>query len=206
MPYTKMIRWSGLLNSFISVLLLIWWCLLGAILVASGNLSLPTVALVRLHGYQLISLLGLLACVLAPLGLVDLYLPYAEKVGKMGLAGFLLSVCGVILYAAMQYEETFSWPILAVKAPAVLGSAGGLMSDPAYLAEYLVMGISFSLGFILLGLALRRCQSFPTWAVLCFTIGAPLFGIGMAVVIRSLGLLLWVAGWGWMGYSQWRKK
>jgi hypothetical protein len=205
MKYSTLVRWSGNINISISVLFLLWWGLMGAITVSSGNLAISSLELVRLNGYQLQSMIGLAACILAPFGLMGLYFPYAEKVGKLGLAGFLLSCMGVILYGCMQYEETFDWPILAAKAPALL-ETGGLMADPAYLFIFLFMGFVLALGFILFGIAIWRARIYPGWAVIAFSAGAVLFGIGMAIPIRTLGLVGMVIGWGWMGYKLSRVK
>jgi hypothetical protein len=205
MSFSNLKRLSGSLNIIISVLFLFWWGMMGAIIISSGNFNISTLALVRLPGYQLQSVVGLLACILAPIGIIGLYLPHAEKVGKLGLAGSLLGSLGVILYGCMQFDETFTWPVLAVKAPVLLG-AGGLMSDPAFLFIYFFMGIVLALGFILFGIAFWRARVFPRWSVLFFSAGALLFGIGMAVMIRTIGLALWVVGWGWMGYLLQREK
>ena len=205
MNNAKLIRWGGFLNIVICVLFLLWWGLMALIVVSSGTLNITTLELVRQNGYQIQSIIGLVACILAPIGMMGLYLPYTEKVGKLGLIGFLLSCMGVILYGCMQYDEKFTWPILAVKAPALL-EAGGLFSNVAYLSIFILMGIVFALGFILFGIANWRARVFPRWAVIFFTVGAVLFGIGMAIPIRTLGLVLWVIGWGWMGYLLWKEK
>ena len=205
MSYSKLQRWSGFMNIFIPVLFLVWWGSLGVITVSSGNIAIQTLDLVRLQGYQLQSIIGLIACILAPIGIIGLYLPQSEKVGKLGLAGSLLSCLGIILYGCMQYDEAFTWPVLAVKAPDLL-AASGLMSDPAYLSGYILMGVVLALGFILFGIAFWRERIFPRWSVLFFSAGGLLFGIGMAVMFRTIGLVLWVVGWGWMGYLQSRGK
>ena len=205
MNYAKLIRWGGALNIAICALFLLWWALMGLIMLSSGTLNLTTLELVRLNGYQIQSIIGLIACILSPLGILGLYLPHAEKLGKLGLAGCLLSCVGVILYGCMQYDETFTWPILAARAPALLGTAG-LMSDAAFMSAYILMGVIFVLGFILLGIANWRAGIFPRWTVICFSVGAALFGIGMAVMIRTIGLALLVIGWGWMGYMLWKEK
>ena len=205
MNNAKLIRWGGFLNIVICALFLLWWGLMALLVVSSGTLNITTLALVRLNGYQIQSIIGLVACVLAPIGMMGLYFPYTEKLGKSGLIGFILSCMGVMLYGCMQYDETFTWPILAVKAPALL-EAGGLLSDVAYLSIFILMGIVFALGFILYGIANWRAGVFPRWVVLFFTVGAVLFGIGMAIPIRTLGLLLWVLGWGRMGYLLWKER
>jgi hypothetical protein len=205
MDYPKLTRWSGLLNIFICVLFILWWGLMGIIVVSSGTLNISTLDLVRLNGYQIQSIIGLIACILAPIGLMGLYLPYAKKIGKLGLIGFLLSCVGVILYGCMQFDETFTWPILADKTPALL-ETGGLMSDPAYMFIFVFMGLVLTFGIILFGIAHWRASIFPRWAVIFFVVGATLFGIGFAIMIRTIGLILWVIGWGKMGCMLWRQK
>jgi len=202
MGYSKLKRWNGLFNIVIPFFFLLWWGLMGGLTVSSGNLNITTLALVRLPGYQLQSLVGLIACILAPIGILGLYIPHAEKVGKLGLAGCLLSCLGVILYGCMQYDETFTWPILAAKAPTLL-EPQGLMANPAFFGSFIFMGVLLALGLILLGIAFFRARVFPRWAVICFSAGATLFGIGMAVIFRTVGLVAWVVGWGWMGYLLW---
>jgi hypothetical protein len=205
MNYPKLIRWGGLLDIIICSLLLLWWGLMGAMVVSSGSLNLTTLELVRLNGYQIQSMVGLSACVLAPIGIMGLYLPISGKTGKLGLIGFLLSCMGIILYGCMQYDETFTWPILAAKAPALL-EAEGLLANTAYLSIFMLMGLVLAVGFILFGIANWRARTFPRWTILFFTLGAVLFGIGMAIPIRTLGLVLWVIGWGRMGYLLWKEK
>ena len=79
------------------------------------------------------------------------------------------------------------------------------MSNAAYMFIFVFMGVILSVGFILFGVAYWRAKVFPRWAITFFTLGAVLFGIGMAIPIRTLGLVLWVIGWGWMGYLLWRE-
>ncbi len=205
MIYSKLTRWAGFLNIVISIVFLLWWGSMAVIVVLSGNLNLSTLELVRLNGYQFQSIIGLFACILAPIGIMGLYLPFAEKVGKLGLIGFLLSSIGVILYGCMQFDETFTWPILAVKAPALLESSG-LMSNASYMSIFILMGVIRAIGLILFGIAHWRARVFPRWTVLFFTLGSVLFGIGMAIPIRTIGLILWVIGWARMGNLLWQKK
>jgi|WetSurMetagenome_2_1015567.scaffolds.fasta_scaffold94760_2 hypothetical protein len=205
MNYSKLIRWGGLVNIIISFLFLLWWGLMALLVISSGNLNLSTLELVRLNGYQIQSIIGLIACILAPIGITGLYLPYAEKIGKLGLTGFLLSCLGLILYGCMQFDESFTWPILADKAPALLETKG-LMSNTAYMLIFILMGVVLAIGFILFGIANWRARVFPRWAVIFFTAGAVLFGIGMAIPIRTAGLVFWVMGWVRMGALLWRER
>jgi hypothetical protein len=202
----KLTRLSGLFNILGALLFLLWWVILGVMVAASGNFNLTTLELVRLNGYQIVSMAGLLACVVGAIGILGLYLARAEKMGNLGLIGGLLSCAGVILYGGMQYDETFTWPILASKAPALLGASGGLMADRAYFGSFLFMGVIFAAGFIVLGIAFWRSRVFPGWAILLFTLGAVLFGIGMSMIFRTVGLIAWVIGWGWMGFLLWKGK
>ena len=205
MDYQKIIRWSGLLNLIVCALFVIWWGLMGIIVISSGTFNISTLDLVKLNGYQIQSIIGLIACVIAPFGIMGLYLPFVNRLGKNGLFGFLLSCIGIILYGCMQYDETFTWPILANKSPALLGTEG-LMSDPAYLSIFIIMGIILALGMVLFGIALWQANIFPRWSVICFVIGAILFGIGFGIMIRTLGLIIWIIGWGRMGYLLWKGK
>jgi hypothetical protein len=176
---------------------------MAVMVLSSGNLNISNLELIRLNGYQVQSIIGLFACVLAPFGIFGLYIPFAEKTGKLGLIGFILSCVGIILYGCMQFDETFTWPVLAEKAPYVL-EAGGLISDFHYMAIFILMGSVFAIGFLLFGIANWRAKIFPRWIIIFFTLGSILFSIGMAIPIRTIGLVLWVIGWAQMGNFQWK--
>jgi hypothetical protein len=201
MNYKTLGTISGVVNMASGMVFALWWAIMGVMIILSGNFDITTLHLVQLPGYQLQSIIGLLACIVGSLGILGLYLPNAEKVGKTGFLGFVLLFVGVFLYGCMQFDETFTWPVLAQKAPSLLAPEG-LMSDIPFLIMFILMGVILVMGALLFGLANYRNGIFPKWSIILFTFGAVFFGVGMSVIIRTLGLVMWVIGWIRMGQYQ----
>src|SRR5512134_1932698 len=145
-----------------------------------------------------VSSLMLLSAVLLLLSLPAMYARQAVAAGWLGLTGFGLLQTGILL-------------LVVVAAPALLYPALNLApgeSLPAFL-----LGISFTLGLLLTGIATIRADIFPRWAgilLLAATAGfffvffvaeflPPVVGqLGSAV----LGILLTLA-LVWIGVSLW---
>jgi hypothetical protein len=58
----------------------------------------------------------------------------------------------------------------------------------------MLSAIPWAVGFILLGIFTYRSNFIAKWAVILFTFGAVLFGIGMAFPIRTLGVIIFCIG------------
>ncbi len=204
MASTKLIRWSGLLTLLSGVLFLLWWGLMGLMLPSSGTF----LNMVLASNWVAVNMLGLVVAVLIPLCLVGLYAKQIEKVGILGLLGFLLAFIGSILYASLQFEETIAWPILAVHAPSLLDAQGPLLSNQTFSLIYLLMGLLYMLGFILFGIATMRVAVLTRWGALLLIIGAVLFGAGtfVPVFVRTIGAIFYGVGFAWLGYTLWRDK
>ena len=204
MVSSKLIRWSGLLIILQSALFLLWWVLLGTLL----PINVQLVDQVLDSNWMFVNVLGLIAAVLVPLCLVGLYARQVEKVGILGLLGFLLASIGSILFASLQFEETIAWPVFAVHAPALLDVQGPLISNQAFSTIYLIMGLLYIVGFILFGIATMRAGVLTRWGALLLIISAPLFGAGLfvPVFVRTIGAVLYAVGFAWLGYTLWRDK
>ena len=187
-----------------SALFLLWWVLLGTLLPVNA----PLVDLVLDENWVSVNMLGLIAAVLVPLCLVGLYARQVEKIGILGLLGFLLASFGSILFASLQFEETIAWPVLAIQAPALLDVQGPLISNQAFSTIYLIMGLLYIVGFILFGIATMRAGVLTRWGALLLIISAPLFGAGLfvPVFVRTIGAVLYAVGFAWLGYTLWRLK
>ena len=201
---SKLIRWSGLLIILQSALFLLWWVLLGTLL----PINVQLVDQVLDGNWMFVNVLGLIAAVLVPLCLVGLYARQVEKVGILGLLGFLLASIGSILFASLQFEETIAWPVFAVHAPVLLDVQGPLISNQAFSTIYLIMGLLYIVGFILFGIATMRAGVLTRWGALLLIISAPLFGAGLfvPVFVRTIGAVLYAVGFAWLGYTLWRDK
>ena len=200
----RLLRLSGSVTIATGALLILWWGLMGTMAPSGGdNLLLE---MVRHPNWTLINALGSAHAVLLPLALVGLYACQVEKVGTLGLVGFVLAFLGAVLTAWIQVEETLVWPLLATHAPTLVDMKGPMFSDPAFFGTYVLMGVLFIPGALIFGIAAARARVLPRWGAILLAVGAPLFGIGgLFFVVRTVGALLFTAALVWLGYAQLKK-
>jgi len=100
----------------------------------------------------------------------------------LALTGFLLAFTGTALSIPIASYDTYIVPTLAAYAPPLIDLMNRTVGDPgitALHATYYLAIATFSLGFILLGFALRRASGVPRWGGPLMAVGAPLFWIGV---------------------------
>ena len=130
--------------------------------------------------------LGVLLGVLLQLGLVGLYVPRANVVGVLGAAGFFLAFVGVWLTTGSSFVDAFTKP-------------GRLPSgEPEeFFGPLLLFGLTFVLGWVLVGVTMFRSRAYPRSAVILLIAGAlilllplPLYGVIFAVALTWIGYIL----------------
>jgi len=100
----------------------------------------------------------------------------------IALTGFLLAFTGTALSLTIATYDTFIVPALAANAPPLIELINRTVDEPglaAFHATYYLAIATFSLGFILLGLAMRGVPAVPRWAGPLLAAGAPLFWLGL---------------------------
>ncbi|HBS06817.1 MAG TPA: hypothetical protein DEA96_17740 [Leptospiraceae bacterium] len=111
-----------------------------------------------------------------------------------GTPGVLISQIGAILFAAIQYYETFLWPVAASMDSSMVAFDGPFVFGDLRVSIPLVLsGLILTVGFFLLMIESIRSGQKKTWPSLLF-IGVLLFGMGMIVPVRTIGLMLMTAG------------
>jgi hypothetical protein len=139
-------------------------------------------------------------------GLVGLYRAQAERIGALGLVGFILSVVGTALVVAALVADAFVLPILAADpvGQTLLDPAGPLFGGALGLV-FLLMAVTFALGSISLGFATARAGVLPRWAGALILVGGPLLGFTPPLPTSAgmAGALLLGAGYLWAGYAIW---
>ncbi|MEQ8352438.1 MAG: hypothetical protein RH862_13190 [Leptospiraceae bacterium] len=173
-----------------AILLLIWWMATGGIFL-SLNGDFPGSVL---HPAWIpVNALGLLGCILLCLGLPILGF-HSEGSGPVPFStGVLISQAGVILFTAIQYYETFLWPVAADFDPSLIALEGALVFGDLRVSVPLVAsGLVLATGFLILMIELIRSGETKLWPVLLF-LGALLFGSGLIVPVRTIGLLIFTA-------------
>ena len=153
---------------------------------------------------MLVTLIGELLLVLGLPGIVARQVQHA---GRLGIVGFALMYIGEFLFTSYDVTALLVSPWLAQVAP-LLARNG----PPSLSVFFLIAGILFSLGGILLGIVTMRAEVLPRWAGLLLIIGvllnivdAPLSGT-LGSVVGIISFLLFALAVGWMGYALWRAK
>ncbi len=148
------------------------------------------------------ALLRVLGGMLIVVGLPGMYIRQAERVGLLGLFGFLLTLFYIlILGVAGDSINAFVMPFLASHAPALL--KGSLPSG--LIAFYIVGGLLGLVGGILLGIATLRANVLSRWASILLIIGAVLSFIGnfLPPIISTVGVVMFLVGLAWLGFGVW---
>jgi hypothetical protein len=188
----------------------------GGCLVGAGLLLLPTAVHPNIfkisfahavHGTPLWTPMHaslVLATTLSLAGLMGLYVPRADRLGRLGAVGIVLSVPGSVIAACVFYWEAFLLPVLVRESPELVDLDGPVFASWGVRAGALA-GLWF-IGLVLLGLALWRAGEVPGPAALTLVISAVAFAALEGPFVPVLGPLSTVAvagGYAWVGVALW---
>jgi len=151
-------------------------------------------------------------CVLALAGLTGMFLRYRRRLGRLGLAGYSLLSVGYLAMFAVECIVAYVLPSKAHSNPVYVqhvingamghGASGGI----GHLHElFLAMGIGYSLGGLLFGIALFRAGVLARWASVLLAYGTTSalalsalpesfsrpFAVPTGVALIGLGVSLW---------------
>ena len=175
MSSSDLIRWSGILAIGA-----------GASFILSPLLhpsSLQSAAWVTVH------LLFFAALIVTLLALVGIFAYQLQQAGRLGLAGFCTAFVGTAMMLMEGREHLFS-PDFGV------GTPRGLL-------ELIVASFVFSIGYILLGIAITRGGVLPRGAGVLLAIGGPITAFSPPIgvwVVEVVGSALVGLGLLWVGY------
>jgi len=148
--------------------------------------------------------------VLVLLGLPALYGAESQRMGRLGLTGFLVTFAGTTLLAISSMFG-FLAPVLAAEAPETLDAISRYL--PVVVFNGLA-AVGFMAGFVILGIAMARSRAFPRWSGISIAVGAPsyLVGFGIAQLVSPaiwfvavLSSLVLGSGLARSGYRMWAK-
>jgi hypothetical protein len=151
-----------------------------------------------------------LSSLLVLLGLSGLYGTESVRMGRLGLAGFLLAFMGTTL-VAVSGNFGFLAPVLAAESPATIDAINAYL--PVVALNAVAFG-GFVVGFILFGMAMAKTATLPRSSGLLIAVGAPsqVFGFALAQTVSPawwtvaiLGSVALGAGLAWPGYQLWQK-
>jgi hypothetical protein len=144
-------------------------------------------------------------------GITGIYAAQIEKMGWLGLAGYVVLVIGLVLTAIGGVIEAFVQPLIASSDPAfvqgMLDMVHGHPTDADLGAIPLVWNVSsaaFLAGTLLFGIANFRAGVLSRWASAVFAVGlfasAPVAGLLGSPRVAAVPIGVGLA---WMGYSLW---
>jgi hypothetical protein len=159
--------------------------------------------------------LGLgLSYLLSVLGLVGWHLRQAEKVGILGLVGFILALFGSALTVTTSLLFAYLLPAVATQQ-ATPTSVINLLNPSGSLAWVSLVSLTFLLffvpGFIISGIVTIRAGVLPRWAGWLVTLGLIVLVIGnfippLFVIVHGIGGVAFGIGLIWLGYALWSEK
>ena len=202
----KLIRWTGIA------------AMLAGIIFAGIQPIHPTDALssVNTTAWAIITPLKTVMCLLFLLGLTGIYARQLEKVGWLGLAGFLLFSLSWAVNLVYIFAEAFILPPLATAAPKfaqdfIFGVITGRATESnlgALPTIFALNGIFYLLGGLLFGIATFRAGILSRWAAGLLAVTAvltPLAALFPHEIQRYAGIPVGVAV-AWLGYALWSER
>jgi hypothetical protein len=198
-----LLRWSGLA------------LVAGGLLLAVASVLHPsreTTATILQAEVRLVAahVLFTLSSLLVLLGLPGLYGAESERMGRLGLAGFLAAFTGTAL-VAVSGNFGFLAPVLAAKSPQTIDAINAYLPVVAF---NVVAFVGFVVGFVLFGMAMAKTATLPRSSGMLVAVGAPsqVFGFALAQtvspalwIVAILGSVALGAGLAWPGYQLWQK-
>jgi len=198
---SRVIRWSGLAA-----------ILAGLIYAGIQPIHpLDNISSVNTTAWAIITPLKTVMCFLFLLGLTGLYSRQVEKVGWLGLVGFLMLSLMWALQTAYIFAEAFILPPLAATSPKFVQAVfiGVITQRPtevdlgALPAIFAAVGILYLLGGLMFGIATFRAGILSRWAAALLAVAAALTPLAALVpheTQRLAGIPVGLAI-AWLGYS-----
>lgn len=161
MRQSELLRWGGFLGMIGAVLLII-----GAVLhpPVENPQTIITSNWVWAH-----IIMGK-STILGIIGLTAIYYKMTEKIGWLGLLGYLLSIAGLAGFMFIVYFAAIVEPVLARQAPALLDMNGPLLQGLLGVF-FLVTILSFVAGFLLFGIKVWQTNKIR-WIGVLLVIGS----------------------------------
>ena len=151
---------------------------------------------------------------LLTLAVVGLYLCQAEKVGTLGLIGFVLALmgCAFVVNLGGLYHA-YLLPYMQSQYPTVLSPAqwysadGPLGAEVSYVSESFIAAI---VGLFLTGITTARAGVLPRWAGILLAFGqatslinffAPQSLLNILFPLAAIGFIAIAISYGWLGFA-----
>lgn len=190
--------------------------LAGACYVLVGVFHPPNVSSsVTTTRWEVVHILACAMCFFGLLGMVGLYARQEKKIGRVGLAGFLIFSLWLVLIMGFSFVEAAVLPRLATSDPRFVDGWFGMLTGSASTVH--LGGLStlwtltaplYMVGGLLFGVATFRARILPRWAgalLAAGTVLAPVAGLlpnaSQPKTAVPVGLAL-----AWLGYALWSER
>jgi hypothetical protein len=124
------------------------------------------------------------------LGLVGIFVYQIQRAGRLGVAGFLGAFFGTAMSLLEGREHLFSHDFG--------------QGTPEGLWQLIATALVFTIGYVLLGVAIARAGVLPRGAGILLAAGAPLVAFAPPIGVQAviiIGHTLFGAGLAWAGYA-----
>lgn len=149
------------------------------------------------------------------LGLAGIYARQAERVGWLGLAGFLALSLWLLLVTGFTFFEAFILPLLASDSPSFAASFLGIFTGSTGTANvgglatlWSGLGVLYILGGLAFGVATFRAGILSRWAAGLLGLGAvssPAFAL-LPLALEPLAAVPVGLGLAWLGLALWSER
>jgi hypothetical protein len=139
-----------------------------------------------------VHLLSFATLIVVLLVLVGVFVRQFSRSGRLGLAGFLAAFVGTSMMLMEGREHLFSHDFG--------------QGTPVGLWQLVATSLVFSVGYILLGVAVFRAGVLPRGAGVLLAVGGPIVAFSPPIGIMAVlvvGHTLFGAGLAWLGYALW---
>lgn len=194
---------SGLINVIAGVTLIVYWYAF-ALFLPYRKLSTTLSILVKNSNWTWINGLGVFGALSGLLGQAGIYVIQAANTNLYASFGFYIASAGTTLLIGTMLWETILWPILVKHEETLLDFQGPIYTSKTFFPFFIVAGLIYSLGYILVGIGIVQADVLPRVAGYLLAVGAPTFGLGAMfgkaqVYVRSAGITLMSGGLIWLG-------
>ena len=194
---------SGLINVIAGVTLIVYWYAF-ALFLPYRKLSTTLSILVKNRNWTWINGLGVFGALSGLLGQAGIYVIQAANTNLYASFGFYIASAGTTLLIGTMLWEPILWPILVKHEETLLDFQGPIYTSKTFFPFFIVAGLIYSLGYILVGIGIVQADVLPRVAGYLLAVGAPTFGLGAMfgkaqVYVRSAGITLMSGGLIWLG-------
>ena len=199
----EFIQLSAVLNVLAGAFLLVYWYAF-ALFMPYKELSTTLALLVEHRNWVWINTIGVLGALLGLLGQGGILAVQIDHASWVGVAGYFVASTGTILLIGTMLWETVLWPIVVKHDRGLLDFNGPLYRSKTFVPFFIVSGLIYSVGYILVGVGIMQAGILPWMGGLLLAVGAPTFGLGSMfgkyqVYPRSIGVTLMSVGLFWIG-------